>query len=433
MKILFVSDSLAHNSGLTCVCKNIMEGFKSINPKIQIGHVSITGETPTQENIALAHGKGFVSSLGSDTKLYVAKVTSPNYQSEFDQVINDFKPELVIVNQDPWHCEAVVNSKYRSSYLWVFYATVESSDYPEFIMLNEKNGSVKKVSIKNIFEDADLVIPATNMGKKVINSWNVETTDPVYHGINLSEKVVGTISKNDVLGIDQNDSFVFMTVGNNSERKALYRTVVAFSNMLKLAKADGKDLSKYHLYVHTDVITPGIGGTDLIGLSIELGISEHVSFNTDIRIFKGEDRYSLSQKYAAADAYIGLPYGEGFGLGFLEAMLQGKPVVYIDAGGHAEYCRQVSPLAVRVSDYIYAKNAAIKWALADTTHAAQHMYALAEDKDLYKRLSDKATQYVVKETWTNKTADMYKKIMSFYNNISEKRKSLIGTGVRKII
>ena len=428
MRILFVSDSLSQPSGLTGVCIELMRKIKTFNPAVEMGHVSITGEPPSIQKITKVHGKDFLKCMGPEFRIYDANVTTQNGYMNLDKTLSEFHPDIVVSNHDPWWCDALAKSQLRDTFTWVYYATIESPVYPEEInRIDSATGQIVKTSLKQVYAAADCVIPVTNMAKTVIEAWGVGCTDFVYHGINPIDAITSPVSKEQVFGVNATD-FVFMCVGVNSERKMLSRVVAAFATFLEKRE----DKSRYKLYLHTDVRTPQ-GGTDLLGLVTMFGIGENVRVLSSLRVNEGEDRIALLRKYKACDAYICLPGGEGFGLGYLEAMLHAKPVIYPAHGGHNEYCRQVSPYCVPISDYIYAKNTAIRWGLADIHAAADIMEQVVNDtcENGESSIGNACKLYAYTQTWESKVKTIWSYIEDAHAKVQKVRGSIIGSSFRR--
>jgi glycosyltransferase involved in cell wall biosynthesis len=240
-----------------------------------------------------------------------------------------------------------------------------------------------------ILRSADAVIPYVQMGYTALRKLDVPTTLPVYTGIDLETECTEPPPRSQVFsGMVTDDTFVFMTMGANGARKCMDRILHSFAKFLdKMSKRDG-----YKLYMHTD-LSSALGGADLRTIADKLGIKENIMYTPSNRYGAGIDKKELYQKYASSDCYIGLPGGEGYGYGFCESMLHGLPLIYIDHGGHVDYCKDAG-LPVKVKDYIYARNTGIQWALADTDDAAKAMARMVSDKKLRQKLGDRGKEIV---------------------------------------
>ncbi len=98
---------------------------------------------------------------------------------------------------------------------------------------------------------------------------------------------------------------------------------------------------------------------------------------------------------AAADAYVSLHRGEGFGLTLAEAMALGKPVVATGYSGNVDFMRPGNSLAVdfrliplEADAGPYARGT--HWAEPDVEHAAHLMRRLVAEPELARAVGEKA-------------------------------------------
>ncbi len=96
-------------------------------------------------------------------------------------------------------------------------------------------------------------------------------------------------------------------------------------------------------------------------------------------------RADLDDLIAGADCYLSLHRSEGFGLGMLEAMLAGTPVVCTGYSGNVDFCTpetawlvDYSLVPLSTGDYAYA-GAEHVWAEPDLAHAAALLRNLRDD------------------------------------------------------
>jgi len=107
-----------------------------------------------------------------------------------------------------------------------------------------------------------------------------------------------------------------------------------------------------------------------------------------------DDHYEL---LGAIDCYVSLHRGEGMGLGMLEAMSMGKPVIASAYGGNMEFTKPNNSLLVDCAlqscddDYIVYRRVT-RWAEPDIGQAAQYMRALYQDRDKGRMLGNRARQ-----------------------------------------
>ena len=373
MRLMVCSDSLNQTTGFSYVISSILRRLIETG-QYDILYVTLTGIDTTREGLAI-QGSRFAKAAES-IQLANAQVNDKKKALTLDSLIEKFAPEVVLTSHDPWYLDTIAYSAYRDSFYWAAYLTVEVPEYPEFVMSSSPILPTSRKPIKDIMSKANLVIPHTQMGYDMLTKhWKLDNVaQPCYSGLDFDEACTEDVLKSEVFGPScLEDDFVFMTMGVNSDRKRLDRIIDAFSKFHQKHPGD-----KYKLYLHTD-INVSMGGTDLNTMVADLDLLDNLLVSTTYRAGTGIDKVDLYRRYKACDCYIGLPAGEGFGYGFAEALMHGKPVIYIDHGGHTCYLKGIG-LPVKVKDYTTARNAYIKWALADTDDAARAMARVVSDK-----------------------------------------------------
>lgn len=127
------------------------------------------------------------------------------------------------------------------------------------------------------------------------------------------------------LGLEETDFVVGMNAANKASglvhRKAFAENLLAFSIFAK-NKSDAK------IYLHTDMYG-SYGGWQLSHLLEAVGLTpEQVVFADQIAYRYAEiTQQMLAGLYTTMDVYLGTSYGEGFGVGTIEAQACGTPVI----------------------------------------------------------------------------------------------------------
>jgi glycosyltransferase involved in cell wall biosynthesis len=386
-KILFVGKSLATLSGLSYVSAALIKRFS--NDKYIIGVINIDGQPMDSKNIEI-QGEEF-KTLGKKLTLYNSPLLQPELGKPFDDCVQEFKPDIVVSIHDPWIIDQLVYSLYKDSFFWVHYATIETPIYPPTVLFPSPIHAEARKNIAFSLSTAHCVIPVTEMAKKALERFKLQNlTDVVYLGIDLFKRQTEKKPKSLVFNAGvKDDDFVFMSLGVNSERKMHFRTLEAFA--LFLQKVDPEERRKIKLYLHTDV-SKFYNSTDLVQLTQDLGINHNMIFSAPNIIYSSKN---LMERFNACDCYISLTGGEGFGYGFVEALLHEKPLIYSSYGGHAEVCKGHG-LEIPVDDYIYATNASFKLGMANKELAAEAMYRIYKEEFLRKQLSYNALETVRK-------------------------------------
>jgi glycosyltransferase involved in cell wall biosynthesis len=434
-KILVVGDPLYSVTGLAYVAGYISKIFLNSEQFESVAYFSLTGNV-TDASLEIKAIDNGTEEL-KDIITYPTNVDT--IAEDFDKVIKDYKPHIVFSITDPWMTEPLAHCQYKSSYFWIAYTTVEVPKYGNKIF----NPSVvfQNQPYKNILEnlvEADLVISVTKQGIESLKNIRSSTTstgiikldniysENIYNGLEIDKRVGSEFKKSQILnGMCEDDDFIFMTLGVNSERKKLEMSIITFAKFLK--KIDNP--KKYKLYLHTNA-SYSLGGPDLIEVAANEGVLSQV---IGCNAFTNTSKKDIYKFYAISDIYMAFPGGEGFSYGFAEAMLHSKPIVYIDYGGHSEYLKEANAgLPVKVLTYQYAMRMGIKWGLVDSDHAADQLVKLVKNKHLQKELGDNGFEYVKKTfDWKIIGEKLLKAIFTTYENSNFK--VLYGKEVKRII
>ncbi len=146
--------------------------------------------------------------------------------------------------------------------------------------------------------------------------------EQVYFEIPDSEK---RELRNQVLGPGKEDWFVGIWINRNAKRKRP-------ADLLEAWKIFVDNLEKEHghrkacLIMHTDPLDTE--GPNLFQCAEMLGVTESVWFSTDRLEFE-----KINCLYNVADFCINVSLAEGFGLGTLESMMTGTPIIAVKTGG----------------------------------------------------------------------------------------------------
>ena len=392
-KILFAGDSITYTTGLSYVILSLIKQFYKTG-EYEIGYATISGADTTKETFC-KDKTGLLKDIGESITFFNAQLLDANKAVQFDRAIDYFSPNIVISMIDPWIQDSIAYSAYRKNFYWINYVTIETPKYPEYCLFPTPVNKTPRKSLKEIMGSADLLIPCTKMGKSCLEGLGLNPIDSIPLGIDLEEEVKQNILKKDAFGSSvSEDDFIFFTVSTNSERKMLAKIIESFYKF-KLKINDTKN--KYKLYMHVD-ITRQQGGTDLQGVVSEYKLNNSVFFPTGLNSNKGIPKQELYRRIKACDCAIGLSGGEGYGYLYLESWLHKKPVIYIDYGGHVEFCKDAG-LPVKVNDFTYAMNADIHFALADTDDCAKQMAKIVSDKSLARKLGENGWYYIQRLSW----------------------------------
>jgi len=146
--------------------------------------------------------------------------------------------------------------------------------------------------------------------------------DEIFKPISLSERAQYKIN---ILGADRHDHFVGIWINRNAKRKRPNDVLLAWQIFLDdLEKREGH--RKASLIMHTD--PTDAEGPNLYATAEMLGIVPNVFFSKERLDF---DKINIL--YNISDFCLNVSFAEGFGLGTLEAMQSGTPIIAIKTGG----------------------------------------------------------------------------------------------------
>jgi glycosyltransferase involved in cell wall biosynthesis len=150
----------------------------------------------------------------------------------------------------------------------------------------------------------------------------------LWHGVDTDlYKPMDKAEAKRMLGYDP-DRFLILRVDKNSARKDYPASWKALRPLLQ----------KYpDIDVHFHCLVDSYDGYDLRGVMFnDEDIRDRVNFPPNMTGFSGWSDQTMAVLYAAADLYISTSWGEGFGLGPLQAMACGTPVIAQDCSALTE-------------------------------------------------------------------------------------------------
>jgi glycosyltransferase involved in cell wall biosynthesis len=182
---------------------------------------------------------------------------------------------------------------------------------------------IKSDWFKNI-KDVDQLVSYTNFGKEeTLVNGNIDNIEVIYHGVStkdfhpLPDKEVQAFRSNYFKS--HGNKFIFMNVNRNQQRKDIPRTIMAFSRFKK-------QVPNSMLYLH---MAKNDQGWDIEELCtrFNLSITEDVILPSNFEPNQAYPIEVLNLLYNCCDCVLSTTLGEGFGLGWIEAMACKKPVI----------------------------------------------------------------------------------------------------------
>lgn len=241
---------------------------------------------------------------GSDA--YSQDVTNLNYQMW--KAKNPGMPSALITLYDVW----IMKGAYKDAVIgsWV---PIDHHPVPPLVL--------EWLARPNV-----MPIAMSKFGQKLIQDAGVDA-EYVPHAVERvfqPTEMIGKETNREYLGFSPEDFVVGINAANKANglvhRKAFAENLLAFSIFAKNHK-------NAKLYLHTDMFGTH-NGWALTPLLESVGITtEQVVFVDQVAYRKGISQHILAGIYSAFDVYLGCSYGEGFGVGTIEAQACGVPVI----------------------------------------------------------------------------------------------------------
>lgn len=405
MKILFCSDSLNHVTGMGHVILNIIDGLNKEYKDLEIVYCTFTGQ-PSKKEDYVFHGEQYKNLFDKMDFEFISPMDA-NKQDIFDRVVEYYIPDLVFSFVDAWLLEPIAYSDYRENYKWITYLTFEVNDYPVWCYFPCFKFKQARINIRELLAKADMNIPVAKIGKNNLSNFGVRFCENIYHGLDVeilnSIKDKDKLKKSDVFGqAVRDDDFLFMTLGKNTERKRIDFVIDAFHKFLMCKEEQDREF--YKLYVHSNINETYDSGTDLLTMISNLGITKNIVVPDCYR--KNEDlpKVELYKRYLVSDCYVSLSVGEGFGLGAIDALLCGKPLISSEDTVVKEIGKGCGLFTPTVLD-IPARNNYIRFKYPDVKTASMLMQSMEiivkKNTDSYKTFVKNCNEATKDLTWEN--------------------------------
>jgi len=182
-----------------------------------------------------------------------------------------------------------------------------------------------------IYKSVDLFNCHSHLTYELVASHYPEKANFVPHAVptdvfkKLPQKDIRQFRKQ-LLGDQKKDNFVIMWVNRNARRKKPNDVLHSFRDALRELEANSEKPVNMSLVMHTDPTDKE--GPNLLATAKMLGINENVIFSTGKLGFP-----EMNVLYNIADVTINIACAEGFGLGTLESMQAGTPIIATTTGG----------------------------------------------------------------------------------------------------
>jgi len=304
-KILLLSDHALSPSGVGVQSRFLAHGLT------EKGHWTIR-----QLGAAIQHEDYAMSRVNDD--FLIKPVDGFGTPEMIRALLVSEKPDIILLFTDPrffvwlWQMEDEIHQICPIAYWHVW----DNKPYPAFN--------------NDFYEATDLINCHSHHTYEQVKEHWPERTNFIPHAIpeDAFYRLNSSQIKNhrrSLLGSEKVDDFILFWVNRNAKRKRPSDLLEAWEVFLRqVDKVDGRKPAT--LIMHTDPYDQE--GPDLIEVSKMLDIEDNVIFSTE-RVGFGE----MNVLHNIADCSINISYAEGFGLGTLESLQVGTPIIAVKTGG----------------------------------------------------------------------------------------------------
>lgn len=412
-KVLLVSEASYLNSGYSNYGFQIMKRLYDTKD-FDLAEISCHGSDSRSDEIPW--------------KSYVVPKKSNIFGEDIlNDVLIDFKPDIVWSFRDPWVDEFIGDSVLRNNFKWVYMPTVDALPLD--------------VDWVDTISRADHVL--------TYSDWAAEELANLYPSINILgsaspgfdtnfKPVEDKIKFKKQHGINE-ESLIIGSVMRNQKRKLIPDLLDAFSEFLD--KAPKEISEKCFLYLHTTYPDVGWNIPRLIAERPKISNKVLFSYNcnncfklsissfcgaiiqcnnckqvncTFPRVSKGSKRDDMVMVYNLMDLYVQYSCAEGFGMPLVEAASCGVPVCAVDYSAMTDIVKKLEGYPIKVQRYTYEVETNRKFALPDNSSFSDICIDFFKKPyPIRKAISKKTRDLVVKNYTYEKTFDKIKNI--FYS------------------
>ena len=328
-KILLLSDDLRMHSGIATQSKELVMGTLHKYDWVQ---VAAAINHPENGKI-IDMSEAVRNELPNVTHPYLKLYPSTGYgnQDMLREIIQIEKPDAIFHFTDP------------RFWIWLYQMEHEIRQKIPIFYLNIWDDLPDPLYNTNFYRSSDLLMSISKqtygINKRILSKYGYEDWQTKYtpHGVNSKDHSV--IDKNDTkfkefeqkYGLDKY-KFKVLYLNRNIRRKQPGDVALAYKHMMdKLTPEQRKDC----VFVwHSQ--TSDENGTDMRAVCQTLLPEHPVIFTQDFGGPMNDEEMNFL--YNSVDVYINLASNEGFGLGSLEALTVGTPIVVNVTGGLQDQC-----------------------------------------------------------------------------------------------
>jgi glycosyltransferase involved in cell wall biosynthesis len=228
------------------------------------------------------------------------------------------KPDLIFIFTDP------------RFFIWLFEMEDEIHQLCPIVWWHVWDNLPYPAFNDPLYQATDLINCHSYLTYEMVKERHPEKTHFVPHA--LPRDIFKPLNPGDIKGLRRSilqpgreDDFLGIWVNRNARRKRPSDVLESWRIFLdRLEREEGH--RKASLIMHTDPLDQE--GPNLFAVSEHFGVKDNVFFSNDRLEFD-----KMAVLYGISDFCINISYAEGFGLGTLEAMQCGTPIIAVKTGG----------------------------------------------------------------------------------------------------
>ena len=327
-KILLLSDDLRMHSGIATQSKEFVMGTLHKYEWVQLGGAI---KHPEQGKIIDMNEAARKETGVKDAYLKIYPVSGYGDQNILRQLFEIEKPDAILHFTDP------------RFWIWLYQMEHEIRQDIPIIYYNIWDDLPDPLYNTNFYRSSDMLMSISKqtygINKRILSKYNYEDWQTQYVPHGVSEKKFYKIDKNDTkfgqfeqkFGLDKY-KFKVLYVNRNVRRKCPGDVAMSYKHMMdKLTPEQRKECC---LIFHSAPVDEN--GTDMKAVCETLLPEYPVLFTYDNGGPMNDEEINFL--YNSSDVYINLASIEGFGLGSLEALTVGTPIVVNVTGGLQDQC-----------------------------------------------------------------------------------------------
>lgn len=330
------------------------------------GHVN----DPKDISIPWKYYPNAVRPNDSRHKEYMSSTDNQFGRWRFDQVVLDFKPDVVIDIRDYWMSHYQQNSSFRKFFHWVLMPTVDSAPQQQTWL--------------DTYESADAIFTYSDFGARTLKQQtnnNINYVDTVSPGIDLNtffpESIENRNNLKKSIGLPE-DAIIIGSVMRNQKRKLIPELVNAFKQTLDYYRDANSSLAdKLCLYLHTSfpdagwdlpeilkdeqvlnktIITYNCSQCNNISPGNFCGPRTKCPYcHHDTRLIpsvaQGVSVETLRKIYSIMDIYVQYAICEGFGMPQVEAAACGVPIATVNYSAMEDIIDKLEAYPIAIGSY----------------------------------------------------------------------------------